>query len=448
MQIDPNIPLSAVRQPVEMPQPFQMYGQMLNLRSLLRSGQAQDLEMQAQQEARDRDQQVRQIFAKTTDLKTALPQIMAVDPKTGLALEHQDQANQEQAYKTQAAKLDLAGKQLVRLDQLAGMAHDQASYEAAIHKGLNEQSITPDMLSQLPAVFDPERIQRFRTGLLDLKSQLEEQRKRAEEAQKAALRPFELRKAEADAQTAEQAAKGTTPITPYQREQIARGKMPNTPTELVIWKNDPSRTPAEKAQAEKSLADLIKQANASRPPGADHGATVMVPDGKGGYTATRVVPGQSVAAGAVTPAGMSSLNVPTAATRAMAESAPKVLGFVRDMRQLLDANEKQLGPLAGRWSEFKTGEIGLKNKGYAKLRAKALLLQTALMRMHVGSRGGSNMLDHFKSLVDVGMQDPENLRANLEAIEEYANEVAREGGKSETTNPQPPSKDPLNLFSK
>lgn len=115
---------------------------------------------------------------------------------------------------------------------------------------------------------------------------------------------------------------------------------------------------------------------------------------------------------------------PTAPTRTMAEAAPKVLNFINRIRPLVEQEASGLGPLAGRWSEFMAGKVGAPNAEYTKLRTNVGLLNTLLMRMHVGSRGGVQLLTHFKSLMDQGHQSPENLLASLQVVEEYANDVA------------------------
>ncbi len=170
-----------------------------------------------------------------------------------------------------------------------------------------------------------------------------------------------------------------------------------------------------------SIAEALKHYAAdTQKPQQQPVTNVFVPNQQGGYTVQSVRPGQNVAPGAVTAAGMSSLNVPTAATRSMIEVAPRVVDFVDRATQLIDANEKELGPLSGRWSEFTAGKIGLKNQGYTQLRTNLGLLETALMRMHVGARGGQQIMEHFHDLINGATQDPDNLRAALGEIRDYA----------------------------
>lgn len=125
----------------------------------------------------------------------------------------------------------------------------------------------------------------------------------------------------------------------------------------------------------------------------------------------------------------------TAATRTMKESAPKVVSFVDRIDKLVDVNEKQLGPAAGRWAEFMTGKVGAPNPEFAKLRTDIGLLTTQLMRMHVGARGGVELMHHFAQLIDSGKQSPENLRAALGEIKAYAQSVGGQPITEEESKP-------------
>ncbi len=187
-----------------------------------------------------------------------------------------------------------------------------------------------------------------------------------------------------------------------------------------------------------TLADARRATQATPP--ADKGVSFVDPKT---HKLVRVEPGGNVPDGAVSPSGYSSQNVPTAATRTMVEAAPKVVTFVDRINQLINENEQSLGPLKGRWSEFTAGRIGLKDKGYTKLRTDIGLLQTALMRMHVGARGGSEMMEHFRSLIDQSSQDPDNLRAALEEIKAYAQTVAGGHNGGQSTNAPPVNRPPL-----
>lgn len=174
------------------------------------------------------------------------------------------------------------------------------------------------------------------------------------------------------------------------------------------------------------------EANRHKPAGpAPPQAMVYVPDGHGGYTSTLVRPGQSVPAGAVTSAGVNSAGTVSNFTKTQRESVPTVIDMTNRIEQLVNQQVKDLGPAASRWNEFMTGKVGAPNKDFAKLRTDTALLATKLMQMHVGSRGGERIMEHFMDLIDSGRQSPENMVAALQEIRNYANEVRGTGSMVE-----------------
>ena len=141
----------------------------------------------------------------------------------------------------------------------------------------------------------------------------------------------------------------------------------------------------------------------------------------------------------------------TSSTRTMTEAAPRVIDLVDRVSNLIDQQVKTLGPAASRWNEFMAGKVGAPNPDFTKLRTDVGLLTTLLMRMHVGARGGEYIMKHFQDLIDTGKQSPENLRAALGEIRSYAQDVAKEGGKTvpaapQQTVPQRPSGVPANAI--
>jgi len=117
----------------------------------------------------------------------------------------------------------------------------------------------------------------------------------------------------------------------------------------------------------------------------------------------------------------------TSSTRTMIEAAPKVEDFVDKIQSQIDGLQNDLGPAKGRWNEFWAGKVGTKNPQYTALRTDVGLLSTLLMRMHVGARGGEYIMKHFEDLINQGKQDPDNLRAALKEIKDYADNVIQEG---------------------
>lgn len=213
-------------------------------------------------------------------------------------------------------------------------------------------------------------------------------------------------------------------------EQKNKPAAPSTPEHMFIEEYQKLHPGATVAQA------LHEYAANGQAPQRPEQTMVYIPDGNGGMTARLVTPGQTVPAGAVTASGMSSQNTPTASTRTMTEAAPKVTSMVDRVSALVEQQKAALGPAASRWNEFMAGKVGAPNPEFTKLRTDVGLLTTMLMRMHVGARGGEKIMEHFKDLIDVSKQSPENLQAALQEIKQYAVEVAHSGGTTSESTPQ------------
>lgn len=119
-------------------------------------------------------------------------------------------------------------------------------------------------------------------------------------------------------------------------------------------------------------------------------------------------------------------SIPTTATRNMAEKAPSVQHFADNLLAMMDAKDANgapvldLGPGASRWQEFWTGKVGTSNPAFTTFRTNAELLATALANMHVGQRGAEQTVKRFENLIAWGKQSPDNMRAALKVIKDYA----------------------------
>jgi len=104
------------------------------------------------------------------------------------------------------------------------------------------------------------------------------------------------------------------------------------------------------------------------------------------------------------------------------DAAPEDMGIM----QLIDKlyAEGKLGPLAGRWNQFMAGTYGAGDPEYAALRAKMGLSTTLLMQAHVGSRGGSALLEHFEDLANAGKMDGATLKAAMGSEVNYVADKA------------------------
>lgn len=136
----------------------------------------------------------------------------------------------------------------------------------------------------------------------------------------------------------------------------------------------------------------------------------------------------------------------SASTRTMLDAAPTVKYFVNKVLGEVQQNEQGLGPTAGRWREFTAGKVGISDPAFTQLRTNMGLLQTLLMRMHVGARGGEYIMKHFQDLINEGKQSPDNLKAALGEIGAYADQLLKEKETPTQTQGQPVVDDPLGIL--
>lgn len=125
----------------------------------------------------------------------------------------------------------------------------------------------------------------------------------------------------------------------------------------------------------------------------------------------------------------------TNSTRTMVEAAPKVKYLADKVDAALAKVEA--GPFASRYNEIVSGKIGEPDPDWIHYRSNAKLLASLLMRMHVGARGSDAQLKYFGDLISSGTQSPENMRAVLDDVRDYAATVASQG----TGTKPPPNAD-------
>lgn len=115
--------------------------------------------------------------------------------------------------------------------------------------------------------------------------------------------------------------------------------------------------------------------------------------------------------------------MPTTDIKVMQQSVPSVLQLIGQSRKSVTELQNKLGPLESRWRDFWSGKVGAADPDFRKLKTNISLLQTRLMKMHVGSRGGEYIMKHFTEIIDASKDSPQNLIAAMDEIEQYANEV-------------------------
>ena len=275
--------------PAQVPSPYEAYQKSLTLRELIdRRRQNEELRahqrVQWQQAEEDRQRKMSLIDLLRRNPNATEEEILKTDPITGMPLikerndQKQVQRQAEEAHlRGEKVKEEILKAKRVWHANLAGSLLQEKDPEKRT-ESFNRYTggmVETDLLSPEEAsehMGDEATIWQVverglgMEGLQDLRDKIAEAaRKEAEEAHKAALRPAAKRTAEAGATKAEQEVTGTQPMTAYQTAQIERQKMPNMPTEILWWLNQPGRTSEERVQGQKILKELVGFEVSKRP---------------------------------------------------------------------------------------------------------------------------------------------------------------------------------------
>ena len=99
-------------------------------------------------------------------------------------------------------------------------------------------------------------------------------------------------------------------------------------------------------------------------------------------------------------------------------------GLVSDIQTAVAKNPAIVGPLAGR-SKQGLAAAGLGDKDAQSLLDNLSLMQSALMKMHSGSRGSEILLRKAETLIGAS-QNPDQMQGALSSIQNIANQYADE----------------------
>lgn len=195
--------------------------------------------------------------------------------------------------------------------------------------------------------------------------------------------------------------------------QPVKQPKPDSPEQQYIDEYQKLHKGATIADAERQYA-----LDTQRPPQITP-TMVMVPNPGGGFTATAVRPGQTVAPGAVTTGGMNTMNVPTSQQRNVAGQAALVHEQMPQLITQISQMGDSLGPVAGKWNEFMQGKVGMNNPKFADLRANLLMMSSAVALMHARGRLPENLREEFDQAINAPKQTPANLTAVLKRIDQW-----------------------------
>lgn len=170
--------------------------------------------------------------------------------------------------------------------------------------------------------------------------------------------------------------------------------------------------------------------------------TMIAPDpnNPGGGVVERLGAGAKVAPGAQTTAGFNSMNTPTTNQRTASGRAENVLAMVPEVTSRLDAMKGQIGPEMGRWNEFMQGRVGTNNPQFAALRSDLLMMSSAVALAHAQGRLPENLREEFDNAINAPKQTPENLKATINAMVPWLEQVRDQGERPGT--PHAPVNEP------
>lgn len=138
--------------------------------------------------------------------------------------------------------------------------------------------------------------------------------------------------------------------------------------------------------------------------------------------------------------------MPTSQTRTSGEFADTIIPHIQSLRDLVSQADAKgfIGPAAGRvYGQFLAGTIGSTgnteaDKLLGQLRATDSLLKTGAMKVHFGSRGGSDMYDHFSDMLNSGKQSAATLNGSLDGIQSFMqgySDAAKPKGRNKGNKP-------------
>lgn len=167
------------------PDPLAQYGQAMQLRTMMGQQELQGLQTQQARRGMDREQRLSDLFAAG---KPTTEQIMAIDPKTGIAYAKSQLESQKLQSGIDKDKLDTTIKHLEYGATILGTAKDQPSYDMALK--VMAEKFGPDAVAKMPQQFDPQYVATSIQGGLTKAQELADARAKATAAQTAATAPF------------------------------------------------------------------------------------------------------------------------------------------------------------------------------------------------------------------------------------------------------------------
>jgi hypothetical protein len=173
-----------------------------------------------------------------------------------------------------------------------------------------------------------------------------------------------------------------------------------------------------------------------RPPQAP-AVNMFVPAPGGGETLQTVRPGQTVAPGAQTAAGVNAVDTPTTQQRTAAGRAQTVIQMAPEVLSRIDSLGPKLGPIEGNWNAFMQGKVGMDDPDFAALRSDLLMMSSAVALAHAQGRLPENLREEFDNAINAPKQTPENLKATINTmipwLQQMQNQARPNAGEKQPT---------------
>ena len=367
--------------PFTVPDPLETYGRAMSLRALMDERRYRQLrEQQAQQkiledqEERQQAMNLRQLFS--TNPNPTMQQIMSVAPgSVGIraATEIRQAQAAEEQQKTAALtrektqnELDKFKRQLAVNKAAAILREPDPERRAAAWARHTPElvdlgMVPPDELARgyddntFTRLFIETEGQEAYEKLLEARKEAErkeaaEKRAAEEHAAKMGRAPLETRKLTAETERAEQEAAGTIPETEHQRLTREAQAAPSSPDEVIAWMEQPGRTPEDIERGKRMLAGMTRYRQAVRPtlvtatPGLVE-AVIQNPNLWDSLTPTART---EIAPEIARRGGGAIFGKPLSeAAIGKISKSKAAIASLRDLRGVLTANEKYIGPISG-----------------------------------------------------------------------------------------------------
>lgn len=444
-----SIPLPAlsVRPPEPVTNPMDQYAKALQVQGMMQQQKMGQIQLQQAQQAQKEQQILGQLMVKNKgDLNKVIQDApdAGVRPNTVLTLQQHNLQVQDMLSKK--SETDLKNFGTVH-DNAAGLiqpvldAKTPEAKDAAYQQGIQAIQKNPQMYgitdpSQMPPPQRPPD-DALKTQLalhMGQKEQAAQQMKEREvSAQEMAA---QARKTAADATAAKNAPLAPPAVQQLNQQLAARYQVLNPgkplPPEFTLPANakrqdyedlDKALEQVEKAQGIKAQQEAAAAARASAAQDRNDKQgmkSVIGFDSKGNQIFSSAGDAKALGLKSVREVGQAEAEKVTNARSLMPllnSTDPEDPGVLQMAKKLQD--EGKLGPLAGRWNDFLAGKWGSGDPEYAAFRAKMGLSTTALMQVHVGSRGGAFMLEHFQDLANAGKMDGPTLLSALDTESKY-----------------------------